>query len=142
MKVTFWNKYKVFLLGLAGAIAVSLQEFLTNNTEANVRVYAFAALMAALSYVATQWRGKGVTIFGIVGTLAGVFVTMQQTGTFTWTQFIYSAIAAVLAAVSSPPKPSSYEHNEAIVEAKQIPAIDQVPLQNDLKQDETDIRNR
>jgi len=102
----FWNKYKVFILGLLGSIAVSLQELLTTNSaDADLKVYGFAILMTALSYIATQWRGKGITILGILGTLSSVFVTMQQTGNFTWTQFITFSVAALLAAVAPPPKP-------------------------------------
>jgi len=124
-----WTKYKVFIFGLLGAIAVSLQELLTANTgDADLKVYGFAILMAGLSFIATQWRGQGVTILGILGTLAGVFVTMQQTGNFTWTQFITFAIAALLSAVAPPPKPVTYEKDAAIVQAKEVPAVDQVEI--------------
>ncbi len=126
MNTTFWNKYKVFLIGLAGAVALSLNELLANNSTPDYKVYAYAALMAALSFIATEWRGKNVSITGIIGTLAGVFVSLNTSGTFTWNQFILSAIAAVLSAVASPPKPSSYEHDANIVAAKVIPPTDQV----------------
>lgn len=120
----FLAKYKVFLSGLAAAIAVSLNQLLSSSGHsADLKVYLFAGLMAALSFLSTQWRGQGVTILGIVGTLAGVFVTMQQTGTFTWNQFIMLGIAAILSTVAPPPKPLSYEKNETIVSAKEIPPV-------------------
>lgn len=125
--LTFWERYRVFIFGLVGAIAISLQALLTETGEGqDTKVYLYAALMAALSFIATEWRGQGVSITGILGTLAGVFVTMQTSGTFTWAQFVVSAVLAVLAAVAPPPKPLTYEKNDAIVEAKTIPPVDQV----------------
>lgn len=133
---TFWSKYKVFILGLAGAIALSLQELLSSQGqetgEINYKVFAYAALMAGLSYIATQWRGKNVSIAGIVGTLAGVFVEQQQAGDFNWNRFIMYSIVAVLAVVSPPPKPSTYEHDETIVKAKEVPPVDPVSDNTDL----------
>ncbi len=128
MGQTFFSKYRVFIFGLVGAIALSLQAAFTESGEGqDLMIYLYAVLMAGLSFIATEWRGKNVSITGIVGTLAGVFVTMQQTGTFTWAQFVTSAVLAVLAAVAPPPKPSTYEKNEAIVQAKELPPIEQVP---------------
>lgn len=122
MNSTFWDKYKVFIFGLIGAIAIAVQTALNDAaSDQQLRTYLYAAMMAALSFIATQWRGKNVSITGIVGTLAGVFVTMQTSGNFTWAQFVTSAVLAVLAAVAPPPKPSTYEHNVDIVEAKKIP---------------------
>jgi len=128
----FLLKYKVFLLGLLGAIGVSLQELLTTNAgTVDFKVYGFALLMAILSYVANQWRGQGVTILGVLGTLSGVFVSMQQVGGFTWSQFIVLSLAAILSAVASPAKPATYENNKTIVDAKKIPADTktQAPIQ-------------
>jgi hypothetical protein len=128
----FLLKYKVFLLGLLGAIGVSLQELLTTNAgTVDFKVYGFALLMAILSYFANQWRGQGVTILGVLGTLSGVFVSMQQVGGFTWSQFIVLSLAAILSAVASPAKPATYENNKTIVDAKKIPADTktQAPIQ-------------
>ena len=120
---TFLLKYKVFLLGLLGAIGVSLQELLTTTSgTVDLKVYGFALLMAILSYFASQWRGQGITALGILGTLSGVFVATQQTGGFTWTQFITLSIAALLSAVAPPAKPATYENNKTIVDAKKVPA--------------------
>lgn len=118
----FLTKNRVFLLGLAASVSVVLQQYLTQPVI-NWIVIGYAAGMAALSYVANEWRGQGVTILGIAGTLAGTFVTIQQGGNFTWNQFILSAVAAVLAAVAPPAKSLSYEQAPQIMAAKgELPA--------------------
>lgn len=120
----FWEKYKVFILGLIGSVTLALQAVLSDNpNEVDYKIYAYAALMAALSYIATQWRGKAGTLAGVIGTLAGVFVTLNQGGTFTWNQFIIYAIIAVGMSFSPPPKPSTYEQDTTIVKAKEIPPV-------------------
>lgn len=121
---SIWLKYQVFILGLLGAIALALQTALTAHPEAtDMKLYMFAAVMAGLSFIASQWRGKGITITGILGVLAGVFVQMNQTGTFFWNQFIIYAVLAVLAAVASPAKPATYETNGVIEQAKEPPKL-------------------
>lgn len=118
-QLSFWEKWKVFIFGLLGAVALSLQAAFTESGEGqDTKVYLYAALMAAISYVATAWRGQGVSITGILGTIAGVFVTMNTGGNFTWFQFLTSAVLAVLAAVAPPPKSLTYEKNVTIVGAK------------------------
>lgn len=116
-KQNFLEKNKVFLLGLAAAITVVLQQFL-GTPDINWKAVGFAAGIAALSYVANQWRGQGVTILGVIGTLAGTFVSIHNTGNFSWNQFILSAAVAILAATAPPPKLLEYEKSSPIVEAK------------------------
>lgn len=117
MKNTFWDKNKVLLLGLLPAIAVVLQQFV-GQPEVDFKVVGFAALIAALSYFAKEWRGQGLSILGIVGTLSGAFVTIQQTGNFTWSQFALSALVAVISTAVPDPKSRGYENTEVIKEAK------------------------
>jgi hypothetical protein len=48
---------------------------------------------------------------GILATLAGVFTTIWTTGTFTWNEFILSAIVALLTAMLGliqPPSPTAH----------------------------------
>lgn len=124
---TFLIKYKVFLSGLAAAIALSLNQLLSSAGHSDdLKVYLYAAGMAALSYIATQWRGQGMSILGVVGTLSGVFVTMVSSGSFSWTEFGLFGTVAILGLVAPPPKPLTYEHNEAIVNAKIIPPKEEI----------------
>ena len=120
---TFIQKNKVFLTGLLSSIVVVIQQYASHGNNIHITVIGYAVLMSVLSYVGNQWRGQGVTILGIVGTLATTLVTIEQTGTFTWNQFLFSAIAAILSMVAPPPKPLSYEHNDNIVSAKEVPPV-------------------
>lgn len=114
----FWNKHKVFILGLLAAISVALQQFVGTDAAADYKVVGFAVFMAVLSYLASKWRGQGVSITGIIGMLAAAFITEWQTGKFSWSQFAIQAIVALIAAASADPKSRGYESAPAIQEAK------------------------
>lgn len=107
MKELF-KKNWVFISGLLGAIAVTLQQFI-GNTPISWKAIGLSVFMAILSYLANEWRNKGLTVTGIIGVLAYTYVTIQATGTFSWNQFILASLLALLAAVAPPPKPDSYE---------------------------------
>lgn len=115
--IEFWKKNQVFLLGLIAAICVSLQEFISQPTI-DWKVIGFAVLLTGLSYLAKEWRGQGLSTVGIVGNLAGVFVTVYQSGNFTWNQFMLQAIIAIMAAAAPDPKSRGYEASEVIKDAK------------------------
>src|SRR5688500_3880534 len=109
MNTTFWNKYKVFIFGLLGAIAMAIQPFATNTSDdVKWRVVGFAALVAVLSYFAKEWRGQGLSIVGILGSVSGVFVTVWNTGNFSWNQFILQIILAIITAAAPDPKSRGY----------------------------------
>jgi MFS family permease len=119
MNTTFWNKYKVFIFGLLGAIALAIQPFATNTSEeVKWKVVGFAALVAVLSYFAKEWRGQGLSIVGILGNVSGVFVTVWNTGHFSWNQFILQIILAIITAAAPDPKSRGYENTEVIKDAK------------------------
>lgn len=100
----FINQNRVFVAASLSALVLVLQQALSSqNTE--WKAIGFATLIALLGVVANQWKGQGITITGIIGTLAGVFVNIWQTGNFTWNEFILSAIVAVLMAVSASLQP-------------------------------------
>ena len=131
MKDNFFIRNRVFILGLVSSVVLAVQQILNTN-PIDFKVIGYAALMAGLSFVANQWRGKGVTLLGIIGTLAASFVTINETGTFSWYQFAISAIMALLSAVAPPPKPSTYEKDETIVNATQVPPTDSTSKEKDL----------
>lgn len=119
MVTTFWNKNKVFILGLLGAIALAIEPFAANTTEdVKWKVVGFAALIAVLSYFAKEWRGQGLSIVGILGNVSAVFITVYNTGHFTWNQFILQLILAIITAAGADPKSRGYENTQVIKEAK------------------------
>lgn len=119
MKQTFWDKNKVFILGLLGAIALAIQPFTTaTDEEVKWKIVGFAALMAVLSYLAKEWRGQGLSIIGIIGNLSAVFITVHNTGQFSWNQFILQSIIAIITAAGADPKSRGYENSPTIKEAK------------------------
>lgn len=116
----FFEKNKVFLVGLLSAVAMVLQQFTTADPD--YKAIALACGLAVLSFVANAWRGQGVTILGIIGIAAGVFVNSYQAGQhLSWTAMIGSFVAALLAAVAPPPKLATYEKDPNIEAAKEKP---------------------
>lgn len=119
MITTFWNKNKVFILGLLGAIALAIEPFAANTTDdVKWKVVGFAALIAVLSYFAKEWRGQGLSIVGILGNVSAVFITVYNTGHFTWNQFILQLILAIITAAGADPKSRGYENTQVIKDAK------------------------
>lgn len=116
---SLWDKNKVFILGLLASIAVTLQQFVGQpDDDVKWKAVGFAVMMTVLSFLARNWRGQGLSIVGIIGNLAGVFVTIQETGQFSWIQFILQGSIAIIAAAGSDPKSRGYENTEVIKEAK------------------------
>lgn len=115
----FWVKNKVFILGLLGSIALSIEPFAANSSDdVKWKVVGFSVAVAALSFFAKEWRGQGLSIIGIIGNISAVFVTVWNTGHFTWNQFILQLILAILTAAGADPKSRGYENTEVIKEAK------------------------
>lgn len=116
----FFLKNKVFLLGLLSAIAVVWQE--AASVTVDYKAIALASGLAVLSFIANAWRGAGITITGIIGILATVFINNYTAGAhINWMQVIGAFITAILAAVALPPKQSSYEKDATIEHAKDNP---------------------
>jgi membrane protein implicated in regulation of membrane protease activity len=115
----FWDKNKVFICGLLGSIALAIEPFAANTSDdVKWKVVGFSALVAVLSFFAKEWRGQGLSIIGILGNVSAVFVTVWNTGHFTWNQFILQLILAILTAAGADPKSRGYENSELIKEAK------------------------
>lgn len=113
----FLAKNKIFLLGLLSSIAVVLEQF--NEATPDYKAVGLAVLLAVLSFISREWRGQGITVLGIVGILAGIFVNSYTGGTaLNWIQIIGASLGAILAAVSPAAKPLSYEKDPVIEAAK------------------------
>jgi hypothetical protein len=121
--ITFFTANKVFILGLLASIAVVLQQFLM-EPSIDWKTVGLAAGIAVLSYVANLWRGQGVTILGIIGTLAYVFVQNLTSGIpLDWSKIILMAVVAIISAVAPPPKSINYEKSPVIEKAKEQAAV-------------------
>lgn len=124
--MNFWNKNKVFILGLLSALAVAITPFVQDanqSEEVKWSTVGFAAMMALLAYLANSWRGQGLSILGIVGNIAGVATTLLTQGTEIHSknfimQLIIQTFLAIIAAAAPDPKNRGYEQQPAIKEAK------------------------
>ena len=97
---------KVFLSALISAVIVSLQQALSKATT-DWKAIGWALVIVILGTIGNQWKGKGVSITGIIGTVAYNFVTIWQTGTFTWGQFSLTTVVALLMMVADTLQPQS-----------------------------------
>lgn len=113
----FLNKNKVLILGLLSAIALAVYELMKSG-ESSSKVLAFAAALAATSWMANNLRGQWATIAGVVGTAISTYLTMEQQGTISWAQLILQIVIALLAVVSGPAKSRAYESTSTIASAK------------------------
>jgi len=123
---TWLQKNQVLLSGLAGALILTLQQFVNNTTSTlNYAALGLAALVAIGGYLGNALRGKGVTIASFIGVIGTSFATIQTTGNFTWQQFGLAVTIGFLGIIAPPPKPATYETSEAIVKAKEVPPLEQ-----------------
>lgn len=111
MEQTFWQKNKVFIIGLMSAIALAITPFAQEGNPGDTvkwTTVGFAAAIAVLSYFGKNWKGQGLTIFGIIGNAAAVAGNLLTQGshvnvnTFIMQLVIQTFIAIALAASSNP----------------------------------------
>lgn len=124
-KLNFWQKNQVIISGLSGALVIVLQQAL-GKPAIDYPTLGLAALVAAGGVLGNTLRGKGVSIAGIIGVVGSAVYTVGSTGHISIPQLILTATIGFLSIVAPPPKPSTYETNAAIVEAKEIPPMEQV----------------
>lgn len=91
----FLNNNKVLVAALVSALVLVVQQAL-QNPPVEWKAVGLAALIAVLGVIGNQWKGQGLSITGIIGNLAYAFVTIYQTGQFSWDQFILQAVLAIL----------------------------------------------
>jgi hypothetical protein len=114
---------KVLLFGLAGAIAMTVQQY-TSSGPVDYKVLALAALVAGIGFLAKNLRGQWATILGSLLPVLGVLFTNVQGHTAISWSYVFSSAALAIAGVFAPPTKSlSYEQSPAIVQAKQQAAV-------------------
>ncbi|GAA4328628.1 hypothetical protein [Flaviaesturariibacter amylovorans] len=104
---SFIQRNQVLLSAVLSAVVLTLQQLLTQK-ETSLKVVGFAVFIAVLGAIANQWKGRGVTVTGILGTLAGVVTNVHQSGSFTWNELVLSALVALLTAASSSLRPERH----------------------------------
>lgn len=105
----FIQKNYVFVSAILSAILLAMQQFMTTG-PIDWLALLYAVFIAVAGTTANQWKGKGITLTGIIGTVANVFVTVNDTGQFTCSQFILSVLFALLTAFLSSLKPPTNEN--------------------------------
>lgn len=86
---------KVLIAAIVSAVVLVLQQALS-TPPINWKAIGMAALIAVLGVLSNQWKGKGLSIMGIIGNLSYAFISIQNTGNFSWEQFIVQALLALL----------------------------------------------
>lgn len=115
----FLQKNYVLVAGILSAVVLTLQQVMGSHPT-DFKVIGMSLLLAVLGVLANQWKGAGVTVTGIIGNLAYTFISIYNTGTFTWAEFGTTALITVLLALSEGLK--SYQ-----------PAADAKPLAEEAK---------
>lgn len=96
----FIQKNYVFLIGLMGAVSLFLEQAVTNQQK-DIKVIMLGVLMAAIGYIANAWKGGGITVTGIIGSLSIVFLQLHESGNIDWTMFGLLAVTKVMAALTA-----------------------------------------
>ena len=113
----FWNKNKVFLLGLLSAVAIALEPIISGK-EISWPAIGTAVALGVLSYIAKEWRGQGMSILGIMSTAATALYTLINEGNFSWERALLSVVVAISFAAAPDPKSRGYEQSSTIKDAK------------------------
>jgi len=113
----FLQKNQVLITAIAGALTLSLQQFI-GQSELDYKVLGLAALIAVAGVIGNHFRGKGVSVLGFIGVVGTAFTTIQQTGSFSWNQFGLAVVVGFLAVIAPPAKSEAYEKSETIKVAK------------------------
>lgn len=92
----FIQNNRVLLVAIASALILTLQQF-AGKQPIEWKAIGLAALIAVLGVIGRSWKGQGLSITGIVGNMAYAFVTIWETGTFTWHEFVLQSLIAILA---------------------------------------------
>jgi hypothetical protein len=139
-KVSFWKKNQVLIAGLVSSITIALQQFLAEPVI-DWKVVGMAVIMAVVSVLGKEWRGKPLSLIGLIGVGAYSFYTVKTTGQFSWDKFIITFVLGALAMSASSPKSIGYEYADAIKQAKKEGEID-VPTPLAPKPDPGDITTK
>lgn len=120
---SFWQKNQVLISSLIASITIILQQAI-EQPVVDWKMVGLGVVMAVAGILGNEWRGKPLSVLGLIGVAGYAFVNIQSTGHFSWDKFILSfMIGAGLMAVPSP-KSIGYEKTDIIKAAKKEGEID------------------
>lgn len=103
--LTWLGKNKVLLFGLAGAIAIALQQFLGSATI-DYKVIGLSVVIAASGFLGRNLQGQAMAIVGALGSAAATILTSIQSGNkLSWVQVALTAIFSLLTALGQKAQP-------------------------------------
>lgn len=119
----FWEKNKVFIVGIVSAILMSIYEITSKGDKSSTWVFAWSGAIAVLTFLSRNSRGQYVTIFSTVLASTVAFFNLHNSPeALTFKQIANEMILPLgiqlLGMVAPPPKSREYEHSTPIVEAK------------------------
>lgn len=100
---TFFLKNRVFFSGLAASVIIVLQQYVA-ELQIEIKPLLLALAIGVGGYVGNQFRGKGVSIAGLIGAAGNAIATVAQTGELSWNSLIVSLVIGLLALVAGPAK--------------------------------------
>lgn len=111
--MTFFQKNRVFIIGLISAILVAVEQYATGPID--YKVIGYAALMAVISYFANNLKGDIATIIGIIGTdLTSIIPSLISHTPISWLQLAIQTLAAITALLVPSPTSSTQAAKLAI----------------------------
>lgn len=99
MKTLIAKNY-VFISGLLSSLALVLQQAIVAD-HIDWKAIAFACLVSILGFIANQWKAKGLTVTGLIGSVSGALYTLFQRGDITISELILASLVAILTTMSS-----------------------------------------
>lgn len=90
------KKTTPLIAAVIGAVALVLQQFI-GQPNVDLKVVGFSVLIAAIGAASMELKGKGASLWGIIGTVGFSFVDIWNTGKFTWDQFLITSAFAIIA---------------------------------------------
>lgn len=99
-KQNFIQRNYVVLSALLSALSLVLTDALKNGAT-DWKAMGFAGLVALLGVLANSWKGKGLTVTGLIGSVSGAIVTILNDGNTTWNEIILASLVAIITTASS-----------------------------------------
>lgn len=94
-------KYSPLVAAIIGALSLTINELFIKQGVTDFKVIGLAALLAVIGVVSVFLQGKPGTLAVIIGTIGFTFYTTWGGESFTWNEFILTAIINVLTVVSA-----------------------------------------